>query len=376
MKYMELPELSMLSRMLTHNSNECTVHTRLEAYSCKATTKDKRMLRHLEHNYHVEELAGSPPYLGQEREAEITAFGPMDNYTTRKTLYLLIGTLNHAFPDHDFSDLRPDNFSREASGAPILNALSTTLISINNGGGGVEGPSSARSYSAYPPSKPDIFPSSLPTSSSPVSRIISSFTPPEIVSGTHPTLYKLLDDIIKLDESELYSYTPDMQSDPHATDSDDEEEMWDSDETSSVGSDDGGVFEFDDDDDDEPTTMVDRISTRPLRVRTSSPKPIFPSSENTSPDSLSASPVRSRPRTFMRKPHGGLLWSTHSFFHNRKLKRILYVTTWARKKVGKSMTTSSQDMEGFKAWEGAIGAGARAFGLKSDLARRSSVPSF
>src|ERR1700761_7991549 len=166
-----------------------------------------------------------------------------------------------------------------------------------------------------------------------------------------------------------------MQSDPHATDSDSEDEMWDSDETSSVDSNDEGVFEFFDDV-DEPTTAVDRLSTRPLRVRTSSPNPILLSSENTSPDSPTASPVRSRPRTFMRKPHGGLLWSTHSFFHNRKLKRILYVTTWARKKVGENMMTSSQDMEGFKAGDGAIGAGARAFGLKSDLARRSSAPSF
>jgi len=163
MKYMEVPELAMISRMLTHNSNECTVHTRLEAYSCKAITKDKRMHRHLEHNYHVEEMSGSPPQGHQEKEQEMTVFGPMDNYSSRKTLYLLIGTLNHAFPDHDFSNLRPENFARESSGAPVLNALSTTLISLSPG----TGVATARSYSAYPPTSSDFFPSSLPTSSSP-----------------------------------------------------------------------------------------------------------------------------------------------------------------------------------------------------------------
>ena len=96
MKYLELPELAMLSRMLTHNSNECTVYTRLEAYSCKAITKDKRMYRNLENSYHAEELSQSPPYLaGGEREPEITVFGSMDKQASRKTLYLLIATLNH-----------------------------------------------------------------------------------------------------------------------------------------------------------------------------------------------------------------------------------------------------------------------------------------
>lgn len=375
---MELPELSMLSRMLTHNSNECTVHTRLEAYSCKAITKDKRMLRHLEHNYHIEEkeLASSPPYLSNERESEITVFGPMDSYSSRKTLYLLIGTLNHAFPDHDFSDLRPDNFSREQSGATILNALSTTLTSINLGGNS-SGSQSARSYSAYPPTSPDFFSSSSPTSSSPVSRLLSQYRPPEIVTGTHPTLYKLLDDIIKLDECELYSYTPDMQSDPHATDSDQEDDAWDSDETSSVDSADEGVFEFFDDDDIPGRQKSGRSGdSQSRRSPRSPPRPTFTnSSSETSPASLTNSQVRSRPRVFMRKRNGGgLLWSTHSFFHSRKLKRILYVTTWARKK-SRDVMTSSEHLERFKAWDGAVGAGARAFGLNPSLQRRSSASS-
>lgn len=319
------------------------------------------MHRHLEHNYHVEELSmsGSPPHMHHEREQEISVFGPMDNYSSRKTLYLLIGTLNHSFPDHDFSNLRPENFSRESSGAPVLNALSTTLISLSPG----TGAATARTYSAYPPTSSDFFPSSLPTSSSPPIHRSSAWSAPQIVSGTHPTLYKLLDDVIKLDDCEVYTYTPDMPSDPHATDSDDSNaDAWDSDDTSSLGSDDEGVFEmFDEEEFPLPSTSP----TQAIKLN-ESPKlrPTLKDEDDTSPESGSASPTRSRPRSF-RKRNGGLLWSTHTFFHNRKQKRILYITTWARKKSDQSLMTRSHDLEGFKAWDGALGAGARAFGLKS-----------
>jgi hypothetical protein len=385
MKYIELPELSMLSRMLTHNSNECTVHARLEAYSCKAITKDKRMHRHLEQNY-VGELASSPPYL-TEREPEVTAFGAMDSYSSRKTLYLLIGTLNHAFPDHDFSDLRPENFSREQSGVSILNALSTTLVSLNTPNA-TAGASTARSYSAYPPASPNFFPSSSPTSSSPVNRLGASLAAPQIVTGTHPTLYRLLDDIIKLEECQVYTYTPDMMSDPHATDSDDEEDdAWDSDESESSEDDvneDGGVFEFNYGD-DEPTARPQPqsfgSSSSSSSSRVSRPRDTLPIKssrrDDSSPDSLSTSPTRSRPRSYIRKRQGGaLLWSSHSFLHNKKLKRILYITTWSRKKVGERMMTASQQLERFNVWDGGVGAGARAFGLTQSLGRRGSLPLF
>ncbi len=36
----------------------------------------------------------------------MTPFGPMDQHSSRNTLYLLIATLNVAFPDHEFSDVK------------------------------------------------------------------------------------------------------------------------------------------------------------------------------------------------------------------------------------------------------------------------------
>ena len=50
----------------------------------------------------------------------MTPFGPIDKHASRKTLYLLIATLNIAFPDYDFSDVRPSHFVKEDNGAEIL----------------------------------------------------------------------------------------------------------------------------------------------------------------------------------------------------------------------------------------------------------------
>src|SRR5205823_4586475 len=148
-----------------------------------------------------DEASNSPPlpsWLALEREAEVTPFGPIDQHSSRKTLYLLIATLNVAFPDHDFSDVRPSHFIKEESGASVLNALSNTLVSPQRAG-----LSAPRTYSSYPPTSPDFFPSSVPTSSSPFNQLIHSpLTPPPIVTGTHPTLFKMIDDVIGLSDSE------------------------------------------------------------------------------------------------------------------------------------------------------------------------------
>jgi hypothetical protein len=45
----------------------------------------------------------------------------------RKVHFLLVSTLNAAFPDHDFTALRPDHFTREPSAAQVLAQLSGTL---------------------------------------------------------------------------------------------------------------------------------------------------------------------------------------------------------------------------------------------------------
>lgn len=79
-------------------------------------------------------------------------------------------------------------------------------------------------------------------------------------------------------------------------------------------------------------------------------------------------------RSFLRlKRRGALLWSSHWFFLNRKKKRILYTSVWARSTGIGRMYTRDEDeysidlespTERFKGWEGSIGLGARSLGLK------------
>lgn len=370
MKYIDNPALSRLAKSLTHAGAECSVHTRMEAYSCKNIKRDKKLFKALENAYQ-DEITNSPPlpsWMALEREAEITPFGPIDKQSSRKTLYLLIATLNIAFPDHDFSEVRPSHFIREASGAGVLNALSNTLVSPSP-----MGLSKPRSYSAYPPTSPDFFPSSVPTNSSPFNQVIHSpLTPPAIVTGTHPTLFKLIDDVIGLSDCEIYSYSPDIDDDPHADDcSDDEDGVSSSEEESSTDDDLG--FEFDDYDVDEASPEW------PKNTRARSPYYVPPPQPSRSiEDTLFEEPWSSNDLTHVRMKHrGALLWSSHWFFLNRKLKRILFVSVWARSKgAGRVWGEDSLELgeqfydekvfrsERFHGWNGDAGAGARAMGLR------------
>ncbi|KAF8622588.1 hypothetical protein AX15_006932 [Amanita polypyramis BW_CC] len=345
MKYIEVPALSQLAETLTHEGPECCVYTRMEAYSCKNIKRDKKLFKSLEHAY-KDEITNSPPipsWLALEREAESTPFGSIDKHASRKTLYLLIATLNVAFPDHDFSDVRPNHFYKEESGASVLNALSNTLAS--NGRMTMTAP---RTYSSYPPTTADFFPHSVPSSSSPYNRpIVSPLAPPPIISGTHPALFRLVDDVIGLPDCEVYSYTPEIEADPHAHDYSDEEDDVATDEDEESSAEEELAFEFDDYD-------VDEVP-----------------SGRSSLKSFHYSPEEDIASSSMKR-RGALLWSSHWFFLNRKLKRILFVSVWARSKgIGRSWldeefeASISKELqsERFLGWEGGVGAGARALGL-------------
>lgn len=342
---MEIPELARLAQMLTHEGPECSVHTRIEAYSLKSVNKDKKLFRSLETNY-KSEASNSPPlpsFIAADREAEVTPFGPMQDKSARKTFHLLIATLNIAFPDYDFSEARLKDFRREESGASVLNALSTTIASPNRSG--LVAP---RTYSAYPPTSSDFFPSSVPTSSSPVDYIKPSpYAPPKTVSGTHPSLYRIIDDVIGLNDCEVYSYEPDIEYDPHANDSDDE------DDAASVGDEDSST------DDEETTFQFDYEPDQAPRRSMSG---------------MTSSDDSDEPTMHIRmKRRGALLWSSHWFFLNKKLKRIIFVTVWARSRGMSSWMDEDEPSfsevytERFLGWEGSSGAGARAMGLSTSV---------
>lgn len=398
MKYIEYPELSRLARALTVEGPDCSVRTKLEAYSCKNIKRDKKLFKSLESAYNDDLSAmhsHSPPSFPDgsgimDGTGEMTPFGPIDKHASRKTLYLLIATLNIAFPDYEFSDVRPHHFNKEQSGASVLNALSNTLISPQRAGA-----RAPRTYSSYPPtSNNDFFPAASPTSSSPLhSTLQSPYAPPPIISGTHPTLYRLIDEVIGLSESEVFSYAPDIESDPHASDfSDDEDDFAELAGDDDSSSDDEPTFEFDNYDIDEvdfPSSYHHSGSPPSLTIppkRTWS----YSSSDTGSP----TSPLSyNRPHETPKRRRGALLWSSHWFFLNRKLKRILFISVWAKTKGMErswSGETAALDVDGldledgygifgsapsggrlsserFWGWEGGVGAGARAMGLSASL---------
>jgi hypothetical protein len=62
----------------------------------------------------------------------VSPFGPLDKAASRKTLFYLLATLNAAFPDYDFSEVRPDQFSKQISTQMVINSVNTTLFNLGN----------------------------------------------------------------------------------------------------------------------------------------------------------------------------------------------------------------------------------------------------
>jgi len=403
MKYIDNPDLVQLSRVLTHEAAECTVNTRIEAYTTKPVNKDKRLWKTLERDYEEEQAViqtqfHSPPKGNSPTPANATPSpteskmgaaayvesvpGPVDK-RDRKTLFVLKATLNAAFPHHDFSSLKAEHFTKEANGAArVLRSLSNTLSSVTqrHSSGAYQAPLQPRSYGAYPPPMVHaggLFPSSVPTSSSPVNLFAEMERRQRygdgLGAGTHPGLFRTLDEVIGLDECEVYSYTPDPDADPHGgggeSDEEDSEEAGsedDSEEEEGSVEEKGGNW-YDDrreasseEEDEEEPRLGRRGGSRGVGIA-------IPGYEGQKTRSYmyhgygslglkyrsriggsSSSPVR-------RRMGAALLWSNHWFFLNRKQKRVLFISIWAKSKV------HGYSPDRFLGWSGAAGAGLNAF---------------
>ena len=285
----------------------------VEAYSCKQVKSDKKLYKLLENTY-VNDPA--PP----------SQFGNMDVPSTRKTLYLLISTLNQAFPDHDFTQVRPDEFVKESSSSLVVNRLSNMLVRMKDG--------NSRSFGYYPSSTPnavlgtsaDSFQSNQSMSDHDneyydhhQSHIIAQNTVRRMQSGGSVTMQgfkAILDDVVQINDCDVFSYSPDAISDPHSTFDD-----YDDDEMSSVGGNEDTHFDLDMDEiDNKHKPSLSSLSTIPSYI-------IDEDKREPSP-SLS---VKSAGQSTVGDSGSGLLWSTHYFFYNKKLKRILFLTIWSRK---------------------------------------------
>ncbi|WVN88667.1 uncharacterized protein L203_103880 [Cryptococcus depauperatus CBS 7841] len=275
MKYLDFPILNQLSESLSDRVGDPQVQLKLEAYSVKPVGREKRAFKEREEAYISEQEGMDEMSFSPEMRAAglASCFGRLDEKESRSH-FLLVSTLNSAFPDHDFTSLRPDHFTREPSAAQVLAYLSGSLL----GSAG---------------------------------------------AGAAP-LYRVLNDVVQMDDCEVYSWFPEPEYDPHMDPG--EAEMEESDD---------GYFEEEDEDfilvdedkvGDSETTWgtgmdldiemeIEEEGKRTDRIKS----PAFVYNGKTFNEEWNRS-----------RKASGLLWSANYFFYNKRQKRILFLTCWCR----------------------------------------------
>ncbi|RZF41077.1 hypothetical protein LSTR_LSTR002709 [Laodelphax striatellus] len=185
MKLLESTLFEALNSALSIDCGDSKILGRVESYSCKMAGGDKQLYKRFnsEQGMNPQDLqALSPPQtsLGVSPGCQIYSRsisgdeeGPLCDTISRKTLFYLIGTLNAAFqPDYDFSNAKSHEFSKEPSLQWVMNAVDSNL--------------SAAAGEQY--------------------RSLRSH------------LWSAIEDEISMSECDIYSYNPDLMSDPFSED--------------------------------------------------------------------------------------------------------------------------------------------------------------
>lgn len=104
-------------------------------YTTKAAGGDKKLYKvidqSLETRYHEDLALGKSLESGTTMMQQMSPFGPLDHPSSRKTFAYIVATLNASHPDHDFTNLQPQDFRKERSLAMTLNSLNTTLLNLS-----------------------------------------------------------------------------------------------------------------------------------------------------------------------------------------------------------------------------------------------------
>ncbi|CAL5227285.1 g10217 [Coccomyxa viridis] len=167
MRFLEYPSLARLSTFLDHvDCGEYVVQGDIEAYSCKLAGLDKKLSRSLDQDV---QLGSSPLELSK------SPVGPLAESSSRKTLIYLILTLNHCYPDYDFSLLRAHHFRKEPGVASVEEAVDSHLLEVSK---------------------------------------VWENTPGCGESAFLDTMWTAIDEAVTLQECEVYSYKSDGETDP------------------------------------------------------------------------------------------------------------------------------------------------------------------
>ncbi|OWZ71928.1 hypothetical protein AYX14_02602 [Cryptococcus neoformans] len=319
MKYLDYPLLTQLSDSLSSDtSSDLRVHARFEAYSVKPVGKEKRAFKEREEAYMSEqegmdEMSFSP----EMREAGLAScFGRLDEKESRKVHFLLVSTLNSAFPDHDFSSLRPDHFTREHSASQVLAYLSGSLLGPAGTGSAPIFLAPMSLHSRSPQSSPSLLPHSFshsPTLYNTSSSDLSSGSLPSLSNLDDINLYRALNQVISMDDSDVYSWFPEPEYDPHMDSIEDGEGREDYIEEEEEGM------------DVEDENSGDRSDTWGTGMDLDMEMEI----EGEDRRNSGRQPVSDVWEAPERRV-GGLLWSVNYFFYNKRQKRILFLTCWCR----------------------------------------------
>ncbi|TPX48089.1 hypothetical protein SeMB42_g02390 [Synchytrium endobioticum] len=207
MKYLEIDALEELNTALSCvDTGDSRVFGRIEAYSCKNTYDDKKLKHRIESKFNggshspdnEEELiaigsgagiatsshsSSDATVLGNNSSSSTTVvaaspsaivgspFGPLSQATSRKTLFFLLATLNAAFPDYDFSDVKPEYFNKAPSISVVANKVNTLLVNTGND---------------------------------------------TIANSVGPKIWAAIDDVVNTSECSIFSFEPDADIEPDA----------------------------------------------------------------------------------------------------------------------------------------------------------------
>lgn len=183
MKLLENSVFGALSSSLSSQRNNVRITGTIDSYSCKKTGNDKKLYKYLNTDVgrspsDMEVLSPPESQLQHQHQLGLTPTSPSrqlscpdDNDAdriSRKMLFTLLSTLNAAFPDYDFSQVKSSEFSREPNLSYVIDDVNTNLTTS----------------------------------------LGEDFT--NISVG----LWTAIEEEIRLRECEIYSYNPDMESDP------------------------------------------------------------------------------------------------------------------------------------------------------------------
>ncbi|XP_041103292.1 repressor of RNA polymerase III transcription MAF1 homolog [Polyodon spathula] len=179
MKLLENSSFEAINYQLCIETGDSNIIGRIESYSCKMAGDDKHMFKQFcqDGQPHVLE-ALSPPQTSAVSPSRLSkssedSESPLSDKCCRKTLFYLIATLNESFrPDYDFTTAKSHEFSREPSLNWVVNAVNSSLFSAVG----------------------------------------------EEFNNLKPELWNALDQEICLQECDIYSYNPDLDSDPFGED--------------------------------------------------------------------------------------------------------------------------------------------------------------